>query len=96
MSERQNRSPNVAKTTAPKHRSWFEHRNAGKKILIALGVVCTLLVLADLGYHKHVHFKFEENIGFHGLFGFFAYVAIVNSAKLLRLVVKRPEDYYNE
>lgn len=88
---------NVPKnTTPPTRRSWLEHPHTGKRILTVLCVTCAGLFLADLAYHKHAHFEFEQSVGFHGLFGFFAYLTIVNSAKLLRHVVKRPEDYYNE
>ena len=52
------------------------------------------VVLADLFYHKHGHFGFQEWFAFDAVFGFAAYVGLVNSAKLLRKLVMRPEDYY--
>lgn len=71
-------------------------RDSGKLILLALLAVCAMLAGADLFYHKHIQFEFERTFAFYGIFGFFAYLAIVNSAKLLRLLVQRPEDYYDD
>jgi len=71
-------------------------RDSGARLLVALAVTCVCLALSDLLYHKHTDFEFESSFAFHGIFGFLAYIAIVNAAKLLRLWVKRPEDYYND
>jgi len=61
------------------------------KILIA---ACVIVVCADFFYHKHGHFGFQEWFAFDAVFGFAAYVGLVNSAKLLRKIVMRDEDYY--
>lgn len=66
------------------------------KIFYVLCVVCGLLVLADFFYHKHTHFRWEEWIGFHGLYGFAACVLLVVVAKQLRRILKRSEDYYDK
>ena len=73
--------------------SWFE-RN-GNRIFWGLAVVCLLLVLADLLYHKHGHFHFEHWLGFHGLYGYVVFVVIVFAGKALRKLVMRAEDYYD-
>jgi hypothetical protein len=67
-----------------------------RTVVIALVVVCVLLTLTDLLYHKHGHFAFEAWFGFFGLFGFVIYVTVVMLAKALRTVIKRPEDYWGE
>ena len=74
--------------------SLFDRPQTHKAIHIGLAVACVAAVLSDLLYHKHGHFAFEEAFGFHAFFGFVAYMTIVNSAKLLRRFVKRPENYY--
>ncbi len=78
-------------------RAWWldqpENVNRLIKVLIAVGVG---VVLADLFYHKHGHFGFQEWFAFDAVFGFAAYVGLVNSAKLLRKLVMRPEDYYGD
>ena len=64
-------------------------------IVYALYAVCAALLLVDVFHHKHGHFAFEEWFGFYALYGFAAYMLIVNSAKLLRKLVKRDENYYD-
>lgn len=61
-----------------------------------LCLLCTALLLADFFYHKHGHFDFEQIPGFYGIYGFLAYCAIVLSAKQLRKVLKREENYYDD
>jgi hypothetical protein len=73
---------------------WLDRpRNVTRLVYLLYGT-CALLLLADLFYEKHVHFAFERWLGFFALFGFVAYVGIVMSAKLLRRLVRRTEDYY--
>jgi hypothetical protein len=50
----------------------------------------------DVLYEQHGHFDYETWTGFHAVFGFFAYVGIVYTAKILREFVKRDEGYYGE
>ncbi len=78
--------------------SVFE-RNADK-IGKGVGVVCVLLLVADVVYHvvghKHVHFDFEAIPGFYALAGFISYVGLVLTAKKLRTWLRRDENYYGE
>ena len=61
--------------------------------------VCVLLLLADVAFtfldHRHTHFGFKGYVGVYALVGFVSYVGLVLSAKLLRKLVMRPEDYYD-
>jgi uncharacterized membrane protein len=75
---------------------WLDDPRNVNKIVYTLYAVCALLVLGDLLYHKHVHFDFEHWFGFAGFFGFVACVALVLAARLLRVVLKREEDYYDQ
>jgi len=82
---------------------WLDEKRNVNKIVYSLYAVCALLVAADLLYHKHIHFhydneqyNFEEWFGFFGFFGFIACVGLVLAAKVLRVVVKRGEDYYDK
>lgn len=74
---------------------WLDDPRNVKKIVYTLCVVCVLLVVADFFYHKHYFFTFENWFGFFGFFGLIACVALVLAAKLLRVVLKRQEDYYD-
>lgn len=77
------------------------------KMALYLGCLGALAgsVYAVVAGHPHPHFHWghlgsfeftELTPGFFALFGFFAYMTIVNTAKALRTVVMRSEDYYGE
>ena len=66
------------------------------KILTGAAVV---LLLIDFVYTSHFHAEVEAGggiKGFYGLYGFLGLVILVLGAKALRLIVMRPEDYYDE
>jgi hypothetical protein len=75
---------------------FFDHPRVGKAIVTVLGIGAVVALLSDLFYEKHGHFEFEHAFGFHAAFGFLAYLTIVNTAKVLRRIVKRPQSYYDE
>ena len=59
---------------------------------IALGV----LLIIDPFIHKHAEFPWEEAPVFYAVYGFAACVSLIFIAKLLRLFIKRKEDYYTK
>ncbi len=75
---------------------WLDRPENVTKIVRALWVACAALVLAEFFYHKHPYFGFDGSFAFYAVFGFAAYCFIVLSAKGLRRLIKRDEDYYNE
>jgi len=80
----------------PTDASWFERRENVRKIIIALVVVCVVLVLAEFFYtNHHPHFGIESSFAFQAWFGFVTFVVIVFLGRFLRLIVSRPEDYYD-
>ncbi|MDG2015010.1 MAG: hypothetical protein P8J33_16010 [Pirellulaceae bacterium] len=86
---------------APDNPSWFE-RNVSL-IIVGLVVACVLSLLAEVIWHstffdeKHpAHFKLENTYFYSAGFGFCAFVAVVFLGKLLRPIIKRPEDYYDQ
>jgi len=74
---------------------WLDDKRNVNKVIYATLVVCAGWVLADLFYHKHGHYSWEEIFGFHAAYGFVSCVALVLAAKELRKLVKRDEDYYD-
>ncbi len=64
--------------------------------LLAFSVICALLLLADSLVHRHVEHALERWWGFYGMFGFLACVALVEAAKLLRHLLMRPRNYYED
>lgn len=73
----------------------FYNKKVISFIVYTLYTLCAVLLLIDVFHHKHGHFAIEEWFGFYALYGFAAYVVIVMSAKQLRKLVKRDEDYYD-
>ena len=54
-----------------------------------------ILLALDFFIHKHGHFAWEIAPSFYAVYGFIACVSLIFIAKLLRLLVKRKEDYYD-
>ena len=75
---------------------WLDDKTNRAKILWVLVAVCAGLIIADLFYHKHVVYDFENWFGFYGLFGFFLPVVLVLLAQALRKILMRDEDYYDD
>ncbi|MDA8743450.1 hypothetical protein N9N28_02345 [Rubripirellula amarantea] len=76
--------------------SFFEKPKNINLMIGVLVVMCLATVLADLFYtNPHQHFDIETTFGFQAWFGFVAFVVIVFLGRAMRLIVKRPEDYYD-
>ena len=58
--------------------------------------ICVLLVIVDFLVHRHIEMAWEKIPAFYAIYGFVACVALVLMAKVLRKVVMRKEDYYDE
>lgn len=74
---------------------WLDDSKNVNLLLYALIAGCVLSVLADFIWSRHGHFDFEEIPGFYAIFGFLAYCIILLSAKQLRRLIKRDENYYD-
>ncbi|MBI4289970.1 MAG: hypothetical protein HY661_00655 [Betaproteobacteria bacterium] len=75
---------------------WLDRRENVSKVYGALWVLCAVLLLIDPLIDKHEAYEFAEWLGFFGFFGFFSCVGLVLTAKALRRLLKRPENYYDE
>lgn len=75
-------------------RRWLDQPRNVTRLVRGLYLVCGLALLADLLYRKHPYFGFESWFGFYAWFGFVASVSLVLTAKQLRRVLRRDEDYY--
>jgi hypothetical protein len=79
--------------------SWFE-RNVNL-LIVGLVVACASTLVAELIFrpffddHHPAHFEIENVFGFQAALGFVAFVVVVFLGRLLRLVIKRDEDYYD-
>ncbi len=82
-------------TGTEEHDYWLDKPSSVDLIIKALIAACVIVVLADFGYHKHGDFHFREWFAFDAVFGFSAYVFLVTSAKGVRRLLMRSEDYYD-
>ncbi|MGH7909789.1 MAG: hypothetical protein ACRENW_08080 [Thermodesulfobacteriota bacterium] len=75
-------------------RYWLDRPENVTKLYRAVWAIGVMLALAELFVHRHEVLAFAGWFAFYALFGFVACVALVLTAKALRRVLKRPEDYY--
>ncbi len=73
---------------------WVDKPGSVTKIFWALAVICLLLFLYDFTFEKHGKFDVENIPGFFGFYGFVSFTGLILLAKALRVLIKRPEDYY--
>ena len=66
-----------------------------RRLLRILYLACALLLVLDLVIHRHVIHAWESVWGFYAFYGFLACVGLVLTAKQLRKILKRPENYYD-
>lgn len=82
--------------TPGEKRYWLDDRRNVDKIWYALIAICAITVICDFFYHKHVEYAVEDLIpGMYGWYGFVGCVFLVLTAKLLRRILMRPENYYD-
>ena len=75
---------------------WLDDRQNITKVVWGLVILCGVLFVADAFYDKHPHFIAETYFGFFGIFGFVVCVGLVLTAKVMRILLKRGEDYYDD
>ena len=74
---------------------FFDKPGNVSRFLRVFYVICAILFVMDFVVHRHTIYELEELPGFYAIFGFVAFVALVEGSKLLRKLVMRKEDYYD-
>jgi len=74
---------------------WLDRPENVTKLYRGLWGVGVFLLLLDFVIYRHAEAGFDALLGFYGVYGFVACVALVLAAKLLRRAVMRREDYYD-
>lgn len=74
----------------------FDDPKNVKRLLLGFYIICGLLIAADFIVHRHIYTPLEKIPVFYALYGFGAYVLLVVVSVLLRMVVMRKENYYDE
>jgi hypothetical protein len=75
-------------------RRWLDEPRNVTRLGYGLAVLCALALVADLFYTKHPYFAIEGLPGFYAVYGFVVSTALVLTAKQLRRLLRRDEDYY--
>ena len=75
---------------------WILKKENIKKLWVCSIVLLVILVLVQLIFPIKGHFEVESWIGFGAWFGFIACILMILFSKILGLVVKKPEDYYEK
>ena len=68
----------------------------GRIFTKALLAIAVILAILEVFLHRHGVAAIEGSFMFPAIFGFFAFVFIVQVGKWLRRMIMRPEDYYEE
>tara|TARA_B110000091_G_C13812934_1_gene476159 strand:+ start:1606 stop:1920 length:315 start_codon:yes stop_codon:yes gene_type:complete len=75
---------------------WLVRPSTIRKLWIGSSIVLALTVLAQTVIYVKGYFGFDAWFGFGAVYGFVSCLVMVLVAKLLGLVLKRPQDYYDE
>ena len=79
---------------ASKH--WLDHTRNIKRLWLGFLLVLVLCLLAELILELHPQFWLEGIYGFHAWYGFLVCAAMILVAKVLALLLKRPDNYYGK
>jgi hypothetical protein len=74
---------------------WLVRPSTIRKLWIGSSVVLSLVVLAQTVIYVKGYFGFDAWFGFGAVYGFASCLLMVLLAKLLGLLLKRPQDYYD-
>jgi hypothetical protein len=73
---------------------WLDSPRNVKRLWYAFLVLLAATVLAEFFVVLHPHFAVESLPAFNAAYGFLACAAMIVVAKLLGLLLKRPDTYY--
>jgi len=75
---------------------WLVRPETIRKLWVGFIVVLALTVVAEFFVEGHPHFGIDGWPGFNAWFGFIACVIMVFGSKLVGMLLKRPDTYYDE
>jgi hypothetical protein len=82
--------------TEKKEFDFFDRPKNIRKLWILLYVLCALTLIPDFFTHREMHFGVDGIFGFYGLLGFISCVALILFSKLVGIVLKVKENYYDK
>ncbi len=90
----QNQNPN-------KQKHWLYREENRRKLWIIQFSILLVAILPEFFMHHHASFEaqgihLDASFGFYAWYGFLTCAAMIIVAKLLAVVLKRKDDYYDE
>lgn len=81
----------------PEKRHIFDNPRNVRRVIYGICAACVISLVSQFFIHIHTEHPWEHLFGFHALYGFLSFVVLVMLAKeVLRRIVMRKEDYYDE
>lgn len=81
-------------STGRDDKRWLDEPRNVDRVVHTVYAICAISVLLDLFIHRHETLEFAHFFGFYAWYGFVACTSLVLAAKVLRIFVKRDENYY--
>jgi len=73
----------------------FDRPENVQRFLVFFYISLAVLLVIDFFIHKHADFPWEGATDFFAAYGFGSCVLLIFIARLLRIFLKRDEDYYD-
>lgn len=89
-------SPNPPRVDPERDNHWLVRPANVRRLWIGFSVVLALTVLAQLVIYVKGYFGVDGWLGFGAAYGFLCCFAMVFVAKALGVLLKRPENYYDD
>ncbi|WP_022668907.1 hypothetical protein [Desulfospira joergensenii] len=74
----------------------FDKPENVRRLRIGFFVALVLVLIAEAFVEMHGEFHVAHFYGFYAVYGFISYVTLIFVAKLLRKLIMRKEDYYDD
>ncbi|MCP4020398.1 MAG: hypothetical protein GY729_01030 [Desulfobacteraceae bacterium] len=74
----------------------FDNPQNVKRLRFGFFIALAVVLVAELFVDMHGEFEVDHFFGFYAVYGFISYVLLIFVAKLLRKIIMRKEDYYDQ
>lgn len=75
---------------------FFDKPESKRMLWIMLYLVCGLTVIPDFFTFRHAYFGIDASFGFYAILGFLSCAVLILFSKLVGLVLKVKENYYDK